>query len=93
MVCFMPLKLDKFNLIPRVLFLSLSKKENRGDLGNEVEIHSNNVVLGGLSLTLSTLSLKSMDEEDNDDDDDSFHENINVTIFPHNSALKRRIGA
>lgn len=28
-----------------------------------------------------------MDDEDNDDDDDSYYENINVTIFPQNSAL------
>lgn len=28
-----------------------------------------------------------MDDEDNDDDDDSYYENINATIFSHNSAL------
>ena len=67
----------------------LSQRRKIEDLGNEVKIHSSNVVLGGLSLTLSTLSLKSMDDEDSDDDDDSYHENIIVTIFPHNSALKR----
>ena len=69
----------------------LSQRRKREDLGNEVELHSKNVVLGGLSLTLSTLPLKSSDDEDNDDDDDSYHENISVTIFPHKSALKRRI--
>lgn len=28
-----------------------------------------------------------MDDKGNDDDDDSYHENISVTIFPHNPAL------
>ena len=65
----------------------LSQRRKVENLGNKVEIHSNNVVIWGLSLTLSTLSLKSMDDEYNDNDDDSYHENINVTIFPHNSAL------